>query len=92
MERPAALCEVNPEHGPGSHGDHVLARRLAQTCEGKDPDCDLNVMDICATCHGIKTAAERKLYRGDRLGFMQVLRCGGWDMERVERAFRFYGY
>lgn len=71
--------------------DHIIPfSAIAKYCKGADPDAEVNRMSLCRTDHGTKTGADRHLFRGDGLRFMQNL--VGWPLERVYAAGSHYGF
>lgn len=73
--------------------DHVIPfSAICRFAAGMNPDLSLNLMSLCRPCHGIKTGADRHLWRGDILRFVQMLRAGNWPMERLAAAGRHYGF
>jgi hypothetical protein len=58
--------------------------------EGKDPNDLHNLMSLCRSCHAKKTHAERKLLRGDVIGFLAAVRVF-MLIDRVESALAFWG-
>lgn len=71
-------------------GDHIVPARLSSNYGNPhDPD---NQMNLCSTCHGRKTSAERLLFgSGGMLGFLSELRKWNWPMQRVALALKIYG-
>ena len=74
-----------------AHVDHVVPERLILKLTQQNPHEPVNLMSLDQRHHGIKTSADRLLCKGDRLGFLQILRTNNWPMERVEAALAFYG-
>jgi hypothetical protein len=91
-------CQVHRPHGADWQNqrtslDHIIPERLILSmCPGQNPHEKLNLMPNCDMHHGIKGGADAKLCRGDKLGFLEVLRTNGWDMDRVEKALAHYGF
>lgn len=90
-------CALGPVHGDAfahtkaAAADHVVPERLVlKLCRGKNPHASVNLMGLCRRHHGLKTSADRLLCKGDKLGFLAVLRKAGWPMEKVEAALAFY--
>lgn len=76
----------------GGAVDHIVPERLILEFRPQmNPHDPRNLMTLAAKCHGIKTHADAKLCRADRLGFLEMLRKERWPMERVEKALAIYG-
>ena len=56
-----------------------------------NPDPSENLQRLCGTCHGYKLEADHRLCLGDKLGYLEILRRHGFDLQRVERALALYG-
>lgn len=86
-------CEVCPKtelhQAANIHRDHIIPFRLAE--KWGDPNAEVNLISICASCHGHKTPLERLIFEADFLGYALELIRLGYDGARLERAFRFYG-
>ncbi len=86
------ICGTTERHQAANiHRDHILPARLIQLYAWGDPNARENLICICNSDHGSKKQVEDKLFEGDWLGFVQGLNALGWPMERVKRAFAFYG-
>ena len=73
--------------------DHIVPFRLTKLyaeLEGKDANDLQNLISLCRSCHAKKTMAERKLLRGDVMGFLADVRVF-MPIERVESALVFWG-
>jgi hypothetical protein len=57
-----------------------------------DPHVEVNMMSVCASCHGRKLKHEDKIFRGDVLGFMAGLNRIGYPVERVRAAAMHFGF
>ncbi|MGH9735453.1 MAG: hypothetical protein ACRD8A_12795 [Candidatus Acidiferrales bacterium] len=75
----------------GGAVDHLVPERLIlQFRPDMNPHHPLNLMTLAVRCHAIKTQADARLCRGDKLGFLDVLRKHDWPMERIEAALALY--
>lgn len=72
------------------HVDHIVPVRLLRRLTAEDPNRRENLQCICGTCHGYKLQADHKLCLGDRLGYLEILRVHGFDMERTLKALALY--
>jgi len=71
--------------------DHIVPERLVLELRPEmNPHERTNLMNLNRVCHGLKGAADAKLCRGDKLGYLQILRENNWPMERVEAALAFF--
>jgi len=68
--------------------DHIVPYRIARIWAPTHEDDEENLLTLCQVHHGIKLKAEKRLDRGDRLGWEEQLRLLGYPMEKVEAAFR----
>jgi len=90
-------CEVEScgkdfrQAGVRRHVDHIVPARLIRKLKAGNPDRSENLQCICGTCHGYKLQADHKLCLGDKLGYLDILRTHGFDLQRVERALALYG-
>lgn len=98
--RVAALrgtCEVQScavdfkQAGVRRHVDHIVPARLIRRLRAGSPDRRENLQCICGRCHGSKLQADHKLCLGDRVGYIDILRVHGFEMERIEKALALYG-
>ena len=73
--------------------DHIVPFRLTREYgahESKDPNDLHNLISLCRSCHAKKTQAERKLLKGDVIGFLSVVRVF-MPIDKVEAALIFWG-
>lgn len=73
--------------------DHIVPFRLTALYgkrEGKDPNDLANLVSLCRSCHAKKTQVERKLLRGDVVGFISGVKAI-IPLERVNAALLFWG-
>ncbi len=71
---------------------HIIPESfLCRFAPGADPHVPVNLMCVCKSCHGNVLSIEAKLFRGDKLGFLQGLRERNWPMDRILAALAFYG-
>lgn len=78
-------CGMAQRKGDKLSIDHIIPFRLVME------NAEVNLVSLCRSCHSKKTQAERLFLRGDVLGFIQRLRCNGWNMDRVGTAIRYWG-
>lgn len=72
--------------------DHIVPERFVLTyCPKRDPHAKINLMWLNSAEHGVKTSADAKLCRGDKLGYIAVLTANNWPMEKVNAALAHYG-
>ena len=74
--------------------DHVVPFRLTKLYggrENKDPNDLRNLLSLCRSCHSKKTQAERKLLKGDMIGFITAVKCF-LPIEKVQPALAFWGF
>ncbi len=90
-------CEVEScgkdltQPGVRRHVDHIVPARLIRRLKLGNADRRENLQSLCGTCHGYKLQADHKLCMGDKLGYLEILRRHGFNMERVDRALALYG-
>lgn len=72
------------------HLDHIVPARIANDANG-DPHNDVNMMWLAHDIHATKLKAEEFLRRARPADFVLTLQIGGWPMERVKAAMKFYG-
>ncbi len=77
--------------GVRRHVDHIVPARLIRRLKLGNADRRENLQSLCGTCHGYKLQADHKLCMGDKLGYLEILRRHGFNMERVDRALALYG-
>jgi hypothetical protein len=65
--------------------DHIIPRRLMERW-GLEVDALVNLACLCLICHGKKTEAEWKLFKGDILGFVTALARMNYPRDRVADA------
>lgn len=71
--------------------DHIVPERLVlEFRPDLSPHQPVNLMTLTAKCHAIKTQADARLCRADRLGYCEMLRKHAWPMDRIEAALAFY--
>ncbi len=73
------------------HVDHIVPARLIRRLKLGNPDLRENLQSLCGICHGCKLQADHKLCLADKLGYLEILRRLGFNMERVDRALVLYG-
>lgn len=71
--------------------DHIFPVRFLLRLR-LNPHLSINVVSICAGCHGRKLRYETLIFAGDVLGFMAGLRRIGYPMQRVREAAAHYGF
>ena len=86
-KRDGLCCQVclHPQKMSLLHVDHIVPFRLVNR---NDP---VNLITLCGECHGRKTIGERRLLKGDALGFERFLMQHSWPMERVRDAMTWWG-
>ena len=83
------ICGVKPVKG--CPVDHIIPRRKMEQM-GLDPHVIENLACLCEGCHGVKTASEPCLFKGDLVGFCTELARMNYPLERVEVAFNAAGF
>lgn len=69
--------------------DHIFAERfIRQYCAGADPHVLENLIVITPSLHARKTKVEWKLFKGDRLAYLQELRYLGFDQVVIDNAWK----
>ncbi len=71
--------------------DHVIPERYWRATARGTPHQLENLIPVCPSCHGRKTAQEYRLYRADVVGYKAELTRIGYPAEAVEAAFRAWG-
>ena len=68
-----------------SHRRFLLPRGLA-------PHREINIVSICATCHGSKLKHETRIFAGDVYGYLEGLRSINYPLERIREAAHHYRF
>jgi HNH endonuclease len=71
--------------------DHIVPARIAS--QRGDPNDDINLQDLCDSCHGEKTSGcEPYLFRNDLLGFLTAMNRFGFSIKRTKDALTHYQF
>ena len=93
-DRDGKLCRGCGEAcGQRASVDHIVPFRLTRDFakqDGKDPNDLNNLISLCRSCHSKKTMAERRLLKGDVIGFLNAVRVF-MPIDRVEHALEYWG-
>ena len=76
-DKACAGCGALPEAHQLLSVDHIVPFRLARLyaeSAGIDPNDLRNLVCLCRSCHGMKTQIERRLHKGDIVGFITGVR------------------
>ncbi len=71
--------------------DHIFPVRFLEHL-GVDAQVEINILSVCATCHGRKLPIETLIFAGDAFGYIRGLNRIGYPMERVMEAAWHYGF
>jgi 5-methylcytosine-specific restriction endonuclease McrA len=69
--------------------DHIVPERVLRRLK-LNPHLRINLMVLCRSCSGKKTAVDRRMGEADRVGFLDELRIRRWPITRVLAALKHY--
>jgi hypothetical protein len=71
--------------------DHIWPVRFLLP-RGLAPHREINIVSICATCHGSKLKHETRIFAGDVYGYLEGLRSINYPLERIREAAHHYRF